>query len=116
MKQRMIYMDNAATTLRKPPEVIRAVVWAMESMGNAGRGLGEAALDAARMICDTRERLCRLFGGENARQIAFTKNSTESLNLAIRGLIRPGDHVVTTVLEHNSVLIRFMNDRKPEQN
>ncbi len=104
MKQRMIYMDNAATTLRKPPEVIRAVVWAMESMGNAGRGLGEAALDAARMIYDTRERLCRLFGGENARQIAFTKNSTESLNLAIRGLIRPGDHVVTTVLEHNSVL------------
>lgn len=104
MKQRMIYMDNAATTLRKPPEVIQAVVWAMESMGNAGRGLGEAALDAARMIYDTRERLCRLFGGENARQIAFTKNSTESLNLAIRGLIRPGDHVVTTVLEHNSVL------------
>ena len=104
MKQRMIYRDNAATTLQKPPEVIRAVVWAMESMGNAGRGLGEAALDAARMIYDTRERLCRLFGGENARQIAFTKNSTESLNLAIRGLIRPGDHVVTTVLEHNSVL------------
>ena len=104
MKQRMIYMDNAATTLQKPPEVIQAVVWAMESMGNAGRGLGEAALDAARMIYDTRERLCRLFGGENARQIAFTKNSTESLNLAIHGLIRPGDHVVTTVLEHNSVL------------
>lgn len=104
MKQRMIYMDNAATTLQKPPEVIQAVVWAMESMGNAGRGLGEAALDAARMIYDTRERLCRLFRGENARQIAFTKNSTESLNLAIRGLIRPGDHVVTTVLEHNSVL------------
>ena len=89
MKQRMIYMDNAATTLRKPPEVIRAVVWAMESMGNAGRGLGEAALDAARMIYDTRERLCKLFGGENARQISFTKNSTESLNLAIHGLIRP---------------------------
>ncbi|RGV94254.1 aminotransferase class V-fold PLP-dependent enzyme [Ruminococcus sp. AF14-10] len=100
----MLYMDNAATTLRKPPEVIRAVTHALESMGNAGRGLGEAAFDAARIIYDTRERLCRLFNGENPRQIAFTKNSTESLNLAIRGLIRPGDHVVTTVLEHNSVL------------
>ena len=61
MKQRMIYMDNAATTLQKPPEVIQAVVWAMESMGNAGRGLGEAALDAARMIYDL--SLIHIFGG-----------------------------------------------------
>lgn len=101
---KMIYMDNAATTLQKPPCVAEAVVRAMSSFGNAGRGLNDASLDAARVIYDTRERLCRLFHGENPKQIAFTSNATESLNLAIKGLISPGDHVISTVLEHNSVL------------
>ncbi len=100
----MIYMDNAATTMHKPQEVIDAVVSAMSSMGNAGRGASEAALSASRIIYDTRERLAKLFGAENARQIAFTSNSTESLNIAIKGILDPGDHVITTVLEHNSVL------------
>lgn len=100
----MIYMDNAATTMHKPQEVINAVVSAMSSMGNAGRGASEAALSASRIIYDTRERLAKLFGAENARQIAFTSNSTESLNIAIKGILDPGDHVITTVLEHNSVL------------
>lgn len=100
----MIYMDNAATTMRKPQEVIDAVVSAMSSMGNAGRGASEAALSASRIIYDTREGLAKLFGAENARQIAFTSNSTESLNIAIKGILNPGDHVITTVLEHNSVL------------
>lgn len=100
----MIYMDNAATTLQKPPCVAEAVVRAMSSFGNAGRGLNDASLDAARMIYDTRERLCQLFHGENPKQFAFTSNATESLNIAIKGLISPGDHVITTVLEHNSVL------------
>lgn len=100
----MIYMDNAATTMRKPKEVIDAVVNAMSSMGNAGRGANEASLSASRVIYDTREKLCTLFGAENPRQIVFTANSTESLNMAVKGLLEPGDHVVTTVLEHNSVL------------
>lgn len=100
----MIYMDNAATTLRKPPEVAEAVVKAMGSLGNAGRGATDASLDAARVIYDTRDRLCRLFGGKNPKEIVFTNNSTESLNTALKGILKPGDHVVTTMLEHNSVL------------
>ena len=76
----------------------------MSSMGNAGRGANEASLSASRIIYDTREKLCRFFHGENPRQIVFTNNSTESLNIAIKGLLNPGDHVITTMLEHNSVL------------
>ena len=104
MESTMIYMDNAATTMHKPKEVIDAVVVAMSSMGNAGRGVNEASLSASRLIYDTREKLCRLFGAEDPRQIVFTANSTESLNIAIKGILNPGDHVVTTVMEHNSVL------------
>lgn len=100
----MIYLDNAATTMHKPKEVIDAVVEAMTSLGNAGRGANEASLSAARIIYDAREKLCRFFNGEDPRQIVFTGNSTESLNIAVKGLLEPGDHVITTMLEHNSVL------------
>ena len=100
----MIYLDNAATTMHKPKEVIDAVVEAMTSLGNAGRGANEASLSAARIISGAREKLCRFFNGEDPRQIVFTSNSTESLNIAIKGLLEPGDHVITTMLEHNSVL------------
>ena len=100
----MIYMDNAATTMRKPESVIEAVVNAMNSMGNAGRGAHAASLSASRVIYNTREALARFFGAEDPRQIVFTNNSTESLNIAIKGILEPGDHVVTTMLEHNSVL------------
>ena len=100
----MIYFDNAATTRMKPPGVIEAVAEAMRSMGNAGRGVHEASLDASRTMFGTRVLLADFFGAESPKQIAFTANSTESLNIAIKGLFRPGDHVITTVLEHNSVL------------
>ena len=100
----MIYLDNAATTMYKPQVVIDAVVNAMTRMGNAGRGANEASLSASRIIFDTRDRLCKLFNGTNPKQIVFTNNSTESLNIAIKGLLNPGDHVITTMLEHNSVL------------
>ncbi len=100
----MIYLDNAATTMYKPKQVIDAVVAAMTSMGNAGRGANEASLSAARIIFDTRDKLAALFGAESPRQIVFTSNSTESLNIAIKGVLNPGDHVITTMLEHNSVL------------
>lgn len=100
----MIYLDNAATTMYKPQVVVDAVVNAMTSMGNAGRGANEASLSASRIIFDARDRLCKLFNGTNPKQIVFTNNSTESLNIAIKGLLNSGDHVITTMLEHNSVL------------
>ena len=100
----MIYLDNAATTMQKPEAVIRAVTDALCTMGNAGRGGHAASLDASRIIYDTRERLAQLFHAEIPKQIVFTMNSTESLNIAIKGIIEKGDHVITTALEHNSVL------------
>ena len=100
----MIYLDNAATTMHKPQEVIDAVVTAMCSMGNAGRGAHAASLGASRTVFETRERLANFFHAENPKQIVFTANSTESLNIALKGTLNPGDHVVSTVLEHNSVL------------
>lgn len=100
----MIYMDNAATTLRKPVQVKEAVLAALDTMGNAGRGASDPALDASRVIYGTREKLAGLFHAESPFRIVFTANSTESLNIAIKGLCDPGDHVITTVQEHNSVL------------
>ena len=100
----MIYLDNAATTLRKPPEVVDAVVRAMTSFGNCARGTHEGALAAARTIYDARCKAAALFGRPRADHVAFTANSTEALNIAINGLIRAGDHVISTDLEHNSVL------------
>ncbi len=97
-------MDNAATTLHKPEAVKQAVMEAFDTMGNAGRGASEPALDAARVIYRAREKLARFFHAENPSTIVFTANSTESLNIAVKGLFSPGDHVITTVLEHNSVL------------
>jgi len=100
----VIYLDNAATTLHKPQQVIDAVVHAMQSMGNCARGTHEEALDAARTVYDARVRLASLFGCPRVDHVAFTANSTEALNIAINGLIDPGDHVISTDLEHNSVL------------
>lgn len=100
----MIYLDNAATTIKKPEAVVKAVAEAMCTMGNSGRGAHTGALDASRVIFETRKNLADFFGAENPRQIAFTSNATESLNIAIKGILNPGNHVITTELEHNSVL------------
>lgn len=100
----MIYFDNAATTKDKPKEVIEAVVYALQNFGNSSRGIYSESLSADRMIYDTRKQLAKLFHAGNARQVVFTKNSTESLNVAIQGLLESGDHVITSVMEHNSVL------------
>lgn len=100
----MIYLDNAATTMKKPQCVIDAVVNAMTHMGNAGRGANEASLDASRVIYDTREKISDLFNFKNPSRVAFTSNSTESLNIAIKGTLTNVDHAITTALEHNSVL------------
>lgn len=100
----MIYLDSAATSYHKPDGVARAVAEAISHMGNPGRGAHEASLDASRVVYGTREKMAGLFGVEETSQIVFTANSTESLNIAIQGLVDPGDHVITTVMEHNSVL------------
>lgn len=100
----MIYFDNAATTIQKPKQVVEAVTQALCSMGNAGRGAHNASMGASRMLFDTRKKLAEMFGGNNPAQVVFTSNSTESLNMALKGLLNPWDHVITTQLEHNSVL------------
>jgi cysteine desulfurase family protein len=100
----MIYLDNAATSCQKPEEVIKAVTEAMLSLGNSGRGAHEASLDASRLIFDTRRLIAELFHAGDPSCVAFTANSTVSLNIAIQGLFQPGDHVITTMMEHNSVL------------
>lgn len=100
----MIYLDNAATTMHKPQAVIDAVAQAMCLLGNAGRGAASGALDAARTIHACRAKLARLLGCPRADHVCFTPNSTVALNTVINGVVRPGDRVVTTVLEHNSVL------------
>lgn len=110
----MIYLDNAATTMHKPQAVIDAVTEAMCSLGNAGRGATSGALDAARTIHGCRAKLARLLGCPRADHVCFTPNSTAALNTVINGVVRPGDRVVTTVLEHNSVL-RPLNRLAAEQ-
>lgn len=112
----MIYFDNAATTLQKPACVVQAVTQALCSLGNSGRGVHSGALSASRILYETRGALAQLFGAESPERIAFMANSTESLNIAIKGVLDPGDHVITTALEHNSVLrpLYEMEDRGVE--
>ena len=100
----MIYLDNAATTIHKPQAVIDAVTEALTSMGNASRGAHDGALHASRIVYDTRCKAAWLFGCSRPDHVVFTCNSTEALNIAIQGAICPGSHVITTDLEHNSVL------------
>nr|WP_325220772.1 aminotransferase class V-fold PLP-dependent enzyme [uncultured Oscillibacter sp.] len=100
----MIYLDNAATTRTKPPAVAQAVLEALSSYGNCGRGGHQGALSAARAIYETREKIAALLGCPRADHVCFTQNSTQALNIAVSGLLGPGDHVISTDLEHNSVL------------
>ena len=100
----IIYLNNAATTLHKPPQVMEAVLHAMITMGNAARGAHGGALEASRTVFGTREKLARLFSCRRADHVVFTANSTEALNIAINGTIHRGDHVISTDCEHNSVL------------
>lgn len=100
----MIYLDNAATTAHKPPEVARAVAEALNGFGGVGRGAHAASLDAGLAVFRTREALARLLGAPDASRVAFCANATEALNIAIAGLLRPGERAVTTAASHNSVL------------
>ena len=100
----MIYLDNAATTMMKPPCMVDAVTKALTTMGNASRGAHESALSASRVIFHARKEVAELFNCKRPDHVIFTSNATEALNIAIRGVIKPNTHVITTVMEHNSVL------------
>jgi len=101
----MIYFDNAATSWPKPPGVAEAMVRFIEEVGaNPGRAAHRRAIDAGRIVYEAREAVCELFGAPDPLRVVWCKNVTEALNLALRGLLRPGDHVVTSSMEHNSMM------------
>lgn len=110
----MIYLDNAATSWPKPDCVSAAMERFLREHGaNPGRSGHAMSIQAGRVVFDARERVARLFRFDDPLAVAFTKNATEALNLAIQGLLAPGDHVITSVMEHNSVLrpLRFLEGR-----
>ena len=100
----MIYLDCAATSLQKPPEVARSMARAVGTMGSPGRGGHRFAMDAGKLAFKCRETAGRMFGVEDPERVVFTSNATHGLNIAIRTLARPGMEVVTTGYEHNSVV------------
>ena len=102
--EKLIYLDNAATTLHKPPQVAEAVKTAILTAGNAARGAHGASMQASRTVFETRQKLARLLGCPQADHVVFTANSTMALNIAIQGILSPEDHAISTDLEHNSVL------------
>jgi len=100
----VIYLDNAASSWPKPPQVVQAMREAIEEYGaNPGRGTHALAMRASRVLLETRTRIAELIGGVNPSDIVFTLNTTMALNQAIQGFVRPGDHVICTNVEHNAV-------------
>lgn len=109
----MIYLDNAATSFPKPTAVYQNVMKAMKKYGaNPGRGSHAMAIEGAKIIYETRELLAELFNLDDPLNVILTFNATDGLNLAIKGLLKPGDHVITTSMEHNSVLRPIMELQK----
>ncbi len=101
----MIYFDNAATSWPKPPEVKSAMVRFLDEIGaNPGRSGHALSIMAARIIYEAREALSKLLNVQDPSRVIFTLNATESINLALKGLLRSGDHVLTSSMEHNSVM------------
>jgi cysteine desulfurase/selenocysteine lyase len=110
-----IYLDNAATSWPKPPAVYDAMDrWQRENGAAAGRGTSAESMETDRLIADARRGVAQLLGVDDPRRIVFTLNGTDALHLAIQGLVRPGDHVLTTAAEHNSVLrpLQQLEDRR----
>lgn len=109
----MIYLDNAATSYPKPEQTVQLLNhFVVDVGGNPGRSGHTLSLEAARIIFDTREKLTNFIHAESSERLIFTQNGTESLNLAILGLLKEKDHVVTSPLEHNSVMRPLMFLRK----
>ena len=105
MTDGLIYLDNAATSCPKPPAVLEQMLQRYRELGvSPGRGSYDRALQAGDAVERAREQLARFFGAPDPTRVVFAANATDALNLAFHGLLRPGDHVVATQLEHNSVL------------
>ncbi len=105
MKQEMLYLDHAATTFPKPPEVIKGVSDCLKyTSGNPGRGSHRMAMLAAQELYACREAAADFFGADCAERVAFTLNTTHALNMAIKGIVKPFDHVLISDREHNAVL------------
>ena len=100
-----IYLDNASTTFPKPPQVAEAVYRYMTQEGaNINRGCYDSAYQVEETVFETRQLLCDLFHGPDCRNVVFTKNVTESLNVLLKGFLKPGDHVLVSSMEHNAVM------------
>jgi cysteine desulfurase family protein len=112
----MVYFDNAATTWPKPPEVAEAMVHFLDEVGaNPGRAAHHRAVESGRIVYDAREAVAELFNVPDPLRVVFGANVTEALNLALRGYLRPGDHVITSGMEHNSVMRPLRNlERSPQ--
>ena len=101
----MIYLDNAATSWPKPPEVLKAMTDVLERAGgNPGRSGHRLSIVAARAIYDARESIADFFGISEPLRVIFTNNATHAINLALRGILKSGDQVVTSSMEHNAVM------------
>ena len=114
LNRSIIYFDNAATSWPKPAAMMAAMVNYNEMIGGSpGRSGHQRSLDAGRVILETREALAELFGCDDSLRIAFTKNATEALNIALSGILNPGDHVITSSMEHNSVMrpLRYLESQ-----
>jgi len=114
---KIIYMDNAATSWPKPEGTMKAMAEYSHSIGaSPGRSGHRMSLDAGRVVLDARESVSELFCVKNLLRVVFTKNATEALNIAIAGLLMPGDHVITSGMEHNSVMrpLRLMEKKGVE--
>jgi cysteine desulfurase family protein len=110
----VVYLDNAATSFPKPQATLEAMVrYQREIGGSPGRSGHRLSIDSGRMVHETRETIARLFNVDDPLRIVFTKNATEALNIALIGLLKPGDHIITTGMEHNSVMrpLRFLASR-----
>ena len=115
--EKIVYLDNAATSWPKPEGMMEAMVHFNRCVGaSPGRSGHSLSIEAARILLNAREVLSSLFGVEDMLRIIFTKNATEALNIAILGLLRDGDHVITSCMEHNSVMrpIRALESRGVE--
>lgn len=112
----MIYFDSAATSWHKPSRVAKAVYQALINSGSSGRGEHGVALDASRLLFSLRKEVADFFNAESPTQVVFTSNATEGLNIAIQGLLKSGDHCISSVMEHNSVLrpLRYMEKKNVE--
>ena len=110
----MIYLDNAATSWPKPPEVLKAMVDVLECAGgNPGRSGHRLSIEAARVVYDAREDIARFFNVSDPTRVVFTSNATHAINVALRGLLKPGDRVVVSSMEHNAVMrpLRSMEEQ-----